>query len=138
MPRRLAGPLVLLLMGVALVGGGTVGMQQAGSGDTVLTVSAPLPESEVPDTADVVEYGNLSPVMQRAVAAAVDDDDRRYRFAERTPATVPPASVVRYRGDYYRFGVEYGTNTGGEYVVWIWGGVAMIVGALGWWFTQDR
>jgi hypothetical protein len=109
----------LLLVGVALVGVAFVLFPGAGDPAYVHSVE-PIPESEVPEGADVLEYSNLSPEGQRAFRNALEASDGE--FVVRDEAEKPREFVysdhaevnqgiyfVRYRGEYYRLS----TGTGG-------------------------
>jgi hypothetical protein len=120
--RGAAPAVALLLVGVTAVGVAFVLFPGAGDPAYVHSVE-PIPESEVPEQADVLEYSSLSPEGQRTFRNALEAPDGEY--VVRTEAEKPREFsysdhaevnrgiyVVQYRGEYYRLSTETGGGVG--------------------------
>lgn len=133
----------LLVAGVAFVGVAFVLF--AGAGDPAYVHSVePVPESEVPEEADVLQYSNLSPEGQRAFRNAVEATDGEYvvrdeaekprEFSYGDHAEVNRGIYfVRYGGEYYRLDTAAGGGLG-FLALWIrlaLGGIGVFLALVG-------
>lgn len=134
--RRSLPALALLVVGVALLAAGLLLFPHAGDPAYVHSV-APIPESEVPEAANVTAYADLSPEGQTAFLETLDASDDTYIV--RDEAEKPPEFfysdhaelnrgiyVVQYQGAYYRLTTSAGGGLG--FVAY---GIKLLVGGLG-------
>lgn len=125
-------PILIFAFGLGLI---FFGISIGPQGGYYLFITNNVSSDELPNDADVVEYGKLDSRAQHAVRQALKKEDvtatPRYRFRSNQggfPNDMPFRKFVHYQGRYYKIhGLHAESRAGGVHTFFKWGGGFLVV-----------